>query len=87
VTEEFLDGPDVVPILDEMGRERMPECVAGDRLLDARPHRRALDGPLDDRFVEVVSKEEGCCGIGVLAARGEDPLPAPQAVCARVFSY
>lgn len=35
VPEEFLDGPDVVPVFEEMGSERMAEHMAtGGRRLD-----------------------------------------------------
>lgn len=77
VAGKFLYGPGVVPVLEEMVRERMPECVAGNRFADACPVRRVLYGPLDHRFVEVVPEEMARIEIGELAARGEDPLPAP----------
>jgi hypothetical protein len=37
VAQEVLDGPDVVPVLEEMGCKGVPEGVAGSRLGQARP--------------------------------------------------
>jgi len=37
VAQEVLDGPDVVPVLEQMGCKGVPEGVAGSRLGQARP--------------------------------------------------
>jgi len=34
MTQQFLDRPDVVTVLEQVGGERVTECVAGDVLLD-----------------------------------------------------
>ena len=54
VPEEFLDRPDIIPILQQMGRERMPERMTRDGLLDPGPRAGFLYGTLDDGVVEVV---------------------------------
>jgi len=55
VAEEFLDGPDVGSVFEEMGREGMPEGVAGRALGEAGGEDRAADGLLEDRLEEMVA--------------------------------
>ena len=47
VAEEFLDGADVVTVLQKMGSKRMTEGVAGDGLVDA-----GLLSSFPDRFLQ-----------------------------------
>lgn len=85
VAEKFLDGPDVVPFFEEMGSERMPERVAGDPLGESGNFGGLLDGPLENRFVEVVTiQSTGEC-ILVLPCRGKYPLPAPLLLGSWIF--
>jgi hypothetical protein len=56
VAEELLDGADVGAVLQEVGREGVPEGVAGDAFRDAGGGGRAADGALDARLVEVVAE-------------------------------
>ena len=46
MAEEFLNGADVVPVLEEMGGEGMAKGVAGDALLDFGFGGGFLDGSL-----------------------------------------
>ncbi len=80
VPEEFLDRPVIIPILQEMGSERMPEGVAGDGFLDTGPLARALHRPLDDGVVEVVSEESTGRRFRELSMSGKYPLPSQLAV-------
>ena len=40
MTEQFLDRSDIVPVFEEVGRERMAETMAGGALFYARPGHR-----------------------------------------------
>jgi len=80
VPEKFLDRPDIIPILQEVGSERMPEGVAGDGLRDPGPLARVFDGPLDGGVVKVVPEEATGGRFPKLALCGEYPLPSPLAV-------
>ena len=52
VPEQFLDGPDVVTVLKEMGPERMAERMATSRLGDPGVMRiRSCANVLDELFV------------------------------------
>lgn len=83
--EEFLDRPDIIPILQEMGRERMPEGMAGDGLLDTGPLARLLDGTLYDGFVEVMPEEAAGGRLRKLPVCGKYPLPPPLVVSGLVL--
>ena len=53
--EELLDGPDVVAGQEEMGREGVPQGVAGGVLGDAGCSRGDMEGSLDGPLVDVVA--------------------------------
>jgi len=77
MSEQFLDGPDVVPILEQMRRERMPQGVAGNQFGDAGMNGGIANGFLKDGFEEVVSINVARGEILVRTVRWEYPLPAP----------
>ena len=86
MTQQFLDRPDVVSVLEQVGGERVAECVACDMFLDAGQRRRFFDGALKDRFVQMVQAPKSGFGIQIVPMRGKYPLPSPCVVCIRVLS-
>jgi hypothetical protein len=48
MTEELLNGPDVIPVLQEVGREGMAEGVAGGMLGGRRRDGCSLDDSLEE---------------------------------------
>lgn len=77
VSEEFLYRPDIIPVLQQVGSERMPECMASDGLPDPGPLACILDGPLDDGVVKVVPEEAAGRWFRELAVCRKYPLPPP----------
>jgi len=77
MTEQFLDGPDVVPIFEQMRRERMSQRVAGNLFGDAGTNGRISNGFLKDGFEEVVPIAVARNVFLVRTVRWEYPLPAP----------
>jgi len=77
VAQQFLNGPDVIAVLEQMGGERVPERVAGSRFHQARPADGLLDGPLQDNLVEVVPSALAGISLYVDTRCGEDPMPSP----------
>ncbi len=75
--EQLLDRPDIVPVFEQVSRERMPQAVTGNMLRNGGPRGRVLDGALDHRLVEMVPIQLPRDGIRELTVRGKDPLPAP----------
>ena len=55
VTEEFLDGADVVTVLEKVGGEGMAKGVATDALGDVGLADSLLEGFLEAAFVQVVA--------------------------------
>ena len=77
VTEEFLDGADVVAVLEKVGCEGMAEGVAADAFGEVGGSYGLFKCFLESAFVEMVALPS--FGIGVLdaATRGKNPLPDP----------
>jgi len=75
VSEEFLNGANVVAVLEEVGGEGVTEGVRGDGFLDAGFLGGSTDGFLEQAGVEVVA--HGLFGFGVYGERrgGEEVLP------------
>ena len=85
VTEESLDGPDVVAVLQEVGREGMTKRMAGGRLRQLRGRHGCLDGALDDRLVEVVPADRPRAWVAASGGGGKDVLPGALPGGARVL--
>src|SRR5437868_8877251 len=64
----------------------MPERVTARVLQDAGLAQRALDGALDDRFVQVMAAALAGDAIHIVSGRREHPLPAQLAPGVRVLS-
>jgi hypothetical protein len=79
VTEELLDGPDVVVILEQVGREGVSEGVARGELGNARGMDGVLHGALENGFVEVMAATLASETVHVEPCGWEDPLPRPVA--------
>jgi hypothetical protein len=77
VAEKLLDRPDVVAVLDQVGREGMAERVAVDGPLDADFVDGLLHGALEDSFVDVVAPDGVRARIGRAFPGREEPLPGP----------
>ena len=77
VPEQFLHGPDVIPILQEVSCERMTKSVGASRLRDTGFEPCIFDGLLEDRFVEVMAPFFSRYPVGVMAGCREQPVPPP----------
>jgi hypothetical protein len=56
VPHELLYSPNVVPLLQKMGSERMPKGMAGDPFGKSGTGGSLLHGLLEHRFVQVVTE-------------------------------
>jgi hypothetical protein len=86
VPQEFLDGPNVIPVLEEMRGKGVAERVAGRRLGHPSPEDGLPYRPLDDRFVQVVPAPLAGVPGDVDAGSRKDPLPAQFVPRVWVFS-
>jgi hypothetical protein len=84
--EEFLDGADVVSVLEEVGGEGVSECVRGDVFVNFGGFGGGTDGFLQQAGVEVVA--HGLFGGGVHreGGGGEEVLPCGFAGGVGVFA-
>ena len=82
VTEQLLHGPDVLPGLEQMRRERMPEGVAGGRLSDAGQAARAFRGSTErcmDGNTNCHDGSRAAPGYFLASACGRRASPKPSA--------
>jgi hypothetical protein len=79
VAQKLLNGPDVVPALEQVSGEGVPEGVAMDGLGDASLEGGRPDGPLYGCLVEVMAAPLSGLRVVVATRSGEDPLPGPVA--------
>ena len=77
VSEEILDGADVVAGFEQVGGERMAQRVAGGAFGQAGGSGGAGHGALQAGGAEVMPGEAAGARIASEAAGGEDELPAP----------
>ncbi len=77
VTEQLLDGPDVVTRLQQVGRKRMPKRVAAGGFTDATRRDRGVDGALQGRLVHVMAQATLGMWLDVGALRRNYPSPNP----------
>ena len=86
VPQEFLDGSDVVAVLQQMGCKGMTKCVGGHALGQPSPIGRLMDRLLNHRFVEMVTMPDARPSVEVVGRSRKNPLPAPLAVGIGVLS-
>jgi hypothetical protein len=77
MAEQFLDRPNVVPVLEQMCRKGMAESVTADPLRDACTASSGSDRALHDRFVQMIPGRWSEALVSANPPRGEDELPAP----------
>ena len=86
VAQQLLHGPNVVAILKQLCRERMPECVWTHTFGDAGLSCRARHGLLDNGFVEVKAGRWSPSRIGTDASSRKRELPPPLRGCTWVLA-
>src|SRR5262245_15323986 len=86
MTEELLNGADIVVLLQQVSSERVAKRVARGGLGDAHAPHSVLDGPLEDRFVQVMAAPLASEVVHIDARRWEDPLPPPLATGFRILA-
>ncbi len=84
MAQELLNGADIVPVFEQVGRELVAERVAVDRLLDVGVAHRLSEGPLDDALVQVMTPLDLRPRVDTAFGR-EEPLPAPVPLGRGVF--
>jgi hypothetical protein len=77
MAEQFLDRPNVVPVLEQMCRKGMAESVTADPLRDACAASSGSDRALHDRFVQMIPGRWPEARVSADSPCGENELPAP----------
>lgn len=76
MSEQFLDGADVVPALEQMGGKAVAKGMATGRLTQAGRADRELNGVLQVLFRGVVASDFTAPRVGGETGGGKDILPA-----------
>ena len=85
--EQFLDGADVIAGFEQVGGKTVAEGVATGSLWYASSINSVFDGVLQVLFVHMVAADFPGAGVDRRLGGGEEPLPAPVARGARIFSF
>jgi len=85
VTEQLLHGTNVVPILQEVRGERVPQRVAGGTFVNLRLPNGLLHHPLDGALVNVMPIRTTVAAITIVTFGCEHPLPSPFSLSVGVF--
>ena len=85
VTEQLLDRPDVVPVLEKVRREGVPERVASHSLRRAARQRRRSNRTLQTLLVHVMPSPNSAPQIDRQLPGRKQPLPRPLASRIRVL--
>ena len=86
VTQQILNGSDILTVLEQVGGEGVAECVAGDALLDTSEFGCAVDGFLQGAGADVVALGKSAAWICGELWGGKEELPDPLARRIGVFT-
>ena len=86
MTEQLLNGPNVIAILNQMSRKRMSKGMWGSGFGQTDRFHHAINGFPDHRFMEVMPMLNARLTIDLVPSRREYPPPAPFAICIGIFS-
>ena len=86
MAEQLLDSPDVVTVLQQVGRERMPERMTRRPLGDTSRANSRCDRALDGRLMHMKSARRSPPRVTANATSWEHVLPGPIAAGVRILA-
>ena len=86
MTEQFLNGPNVIATFQQMRRKTVPQHVTSGVFRDSGASCRTLDGFLNDGFVDVMTPLSVRGLVEIPAAGRKYELPTPLGFRIRIFS-
>ena len=87
MTEQFLDGANIVSALEKMGGKGMTQGMRGNVLVDLCLAGGFANGSLDDRFMDVMAARDACAFVPGKVVRRENVLPDPFPVRLHIFLF
>lgn len=87
MSKQFLNGADIISVLEEMGGEGMPEDVRSNRFIDAGKTSSVFDRTLQIRFVQVVTPSDATDRVRRKNRSREDILPGKFTIRIRIFPF
>ena len=85
MAQQFLDGSDVIAVLQQVGGKAMPQGMDRSKLADTRRADRIVNLPLQHRRVHVPEGVFSGPGILVHPAGRKKPVPGPFKLRGGVF--
>lgn len=85
MSEQLLDGADIVTVFEQVGGKAVAEGVAGDGFIEPGGFGGAFDGALQGAGVDVMSAQAAGLGIFRDARGGKNVLPDPGLGGSRIF--
>ena len=85
MSQELLHGPDVMTGGQQVGRERMSQCVRRRRLCNAGPARSFVNGALDDLLSQMMPPLDSASRVSAAVSGRKDPLSWPGSIRIRIL--
>src|SRR5262245_7804502 len=85
--QEFLDGPDIISVFQQMGRKRMAQRMRGSWFVHSGGASRLFDSSLDHGFVQMMPALLQRARIQRKAGRRKNVLRSPRPVGVRIFPF
>ena len=85
MTQEFLDGANIIPVLEKMGGEAMAKGMRADRLIHTGPTGRLSNGLLNIAGMNMMSQFFTSARLAGIFRSREYVLPGPFPRCTWVF--
>jgi hypothetical protein len=87
VTQQFLHGPDIVPLREQMRRKAVPKGMTTDVFGSLCRTTDLAHGPLQTTLTDVMPADGGGARVSGQPVRGEHGLPNPESAGTRVFAF
>lgn len=87
VAQEFLHRPDIIALLEEVGRKAMPQGVTTDALGEPCRMTGPTDGPLQPTLMGVMAADDPRPRLFRQTVGGKDVLPDPEPAGTGVFAF
>jgi hypothetical protein len=86
MAQQFLHGANVVAVGQKVRRKRMSECVAGDPFGESCLSDGSRHGPLNQRFIDVMTTLSASLRLAPTTFLREHELPTPPAIVVRILA-
>jgi hypothetical protein len=87
VPEEFLDGPDIIALLEELSRETVPKGMAADVFVEPHHTPCLAHHLLQSTLTQVMAADDPRARVFRQTVGGKDVLPDPEPTGTRILPF